>query len=105
MGTYENIRDFKIAQVQCRKTCRQAKKNSFKHYVSKINNKTPMSKIWKMIKKMKETYKEPIKHIEYPDGSFSESPKEVADEIGKTFSKNSNSKTLQKTRYMRRERS
>ena len=96
-ATYENIRDFKIAQAQCRKTCRQAKKNSFKHYVSKINNKTPMSKIWKMIKKMKGTFKEPIKHIKNPDGSFSESPKEVADEIGKTFSKNSNSSNYSKT--------
>ena len=58
--TFENITDFKIAQAQCRQTCRQAKRNSFKKYVSKINNKTPMSKIWKMIKKLKGTYKEPI---------------------------------------------
>ena len=88
-GTYENIRDFKIAQALCRKTCRQAKKNSLRSYVSKINKNTPMSKVWKMIKKMKGTYKESIKHIKKPDGHFAETPKDVANEIGNSFSKNS----------------
>ena len=92
--TFENITDFKIAQAQCRQTCRQAKRNSFKKYVSKINNKTPMSKIWKMIKKLKGTYKEPIQHIKTSDGSFLETSKEIADEIGKTISKNSSSENF-----------
>ena len=95
--SYENIRDFKIAQALCRKTCREAKKTSFKNYVSKINNKTPMTKIWKMIKKMKGTYKESINHIKKHDGNFAESEKDVADEIGKTFSKNSSSSNYNQT--------
>ena len=37
--SYENIGDFKIAQALCRKTCHEAKKTSFKNYVSKITTK------------------------------------------------------------------
>lgn len=96
-GTYENIRDFKIAQAQSRKTCREAKKNSFRSYISKINNKTPMSKIWKIIKKMKGTYKESVKHIEKSDGNFAETAKDVANEIGNAFSKNSSPSNYNKT--------
>ena len=60
-----------------------------------------MSKVWKMIKKMKGTYKESIKHIKKSDGNFAETPKDVANEIGNSFSKNSSpsnyTKTFQKT--------
>ena len=51
--TNENIKIFRIAQANCRQICRSAKKKSFQKYISKINNNTPMSKIWKMIKKTK----------------------------------------------------
>ena len=95
-GTPENIKNFKIAQATCRKTCREAKKSSFKKYISKINNKTPMNKVWKMIKKLKGTHKETFKHILREDGSFAETKTDIANEIATTLSKNSSSENYNK---------
>ena len=35
--SFENIENFRKARAKCRATCRQAKQNSFKKYISKIN--------------------------------------------------------------------
>ena len=96
-GTQENIKNFKIAQANCRKTCREAKKSSFKKYISKINNKTPMNKIWKMIKKLKGTHRETFKHILKEDGSFAETKTDIANEIAASLSKNCSSENYNKT--------
>ena len=96
-NTYENITNFKIAQAKCRQICRNAKKTSFEKFISKINHKTPMTKIWKMIKKLKGTYKETAKHITKEDGSTAETETEVANEIAKTIEKNSSSENYNNT--------
>ena len=90
--TNENIKIFKIAQANCRQICRTAKKQSFQKYISKINNNTPMSKIWKMIKKLKGTNKETIKHITKEDGTMAETESDIANEIANSLSNNSSSK-------------
>ena len=87
--TPDNIKNFKIAQAHCRQTCRQEKKKSFEHFISKINKNTPMTKIWKMIKKLNGTNKESVKHIQKEDGTIAETEKEIANEIAQTLSKNS----------------
>ena len=48
----ENLKNFKIARAKSRRTIRESKRNSFKNYASKINNSTPISKVFKMIKKL-----------------------------------------------------
>ena len=96
-NTHENITNFKIAQAKCRQVCRNAKKTSFEKFISKINHKTPMTKIWKMIKKLKGTYKETVKHITKEDGSTAETETEVANEIAKTIEKNSSSENYNNT--------
>ena len=91
----ENEKLFKIARANARKIVRQSKRNSFKKYASKINNKTPISKVFKMIKKFKGTYKEPLQHIKTED-SFAETDKDVANEIASALSKNSSSQNYNK---------
>ena len=49
--TIRNIIQYKIERAKSRKICQQAKTDSFKNYVSKINRNTPMTKIWSMVKK------------------------------------------------------
>ena len=90
--TNNNIKNFRIAQANSRRTCRSAKKESFKKYISKINHNTPMSKIWKMIKKLKGNNKESIKHITKENGTIAETEKEIANEIAKTLSDKSSNR-------------
>ena len=90
--TCENIKNFRIAQANSRQICRTAKKESFKRYISKVNNNTPMSKIWKMIRKLKGTNKDTIKHITKEDGTIAETEQDIANEIAKSLSDKSSTK-------------
>ena len=96
-GDPNDLTNFKIARAQCRQTIRQAKRNSFKKYVGKINNRTPMKKIWKMIKKLKGTHKETIQHTVNSDGTTAETERDVANSIATCLSKNSSSKNYNNT--------
>ena len=89
-STPENFKNFKIARAKSRFIIRQSKRDCFKKYVSKINNTTPISKVFKMIKKFNGTFKEPIQHIS-KNNTFVETNKEIANEIASTLSKNSSS--------------
>ena len=95
--TPNNIKNFRIAQANCRQTCRSAKKESFQKYISRINSNTPMSKIWKMIKKLKGTNKESVKHILCEDGTYAETESAIANEIAASLSKNSSSDNYNQT--------
>ena len=55
-----------------------------------------MSKIFKMVKKLKGTNKETIQQIKKLDDTFAETEKDVAEEIGKSFAKNSSSENYSK---------
>ena len=48
----ETVKNLKIAQARCRQDIREAKRTSFRKYISKINNKTPMNKIRKKKKNL-----------------------------------------------------
>ena len=89
----EDLIAFKKARAQARRTFRECKRNSFRNYVSKINNRTPMSKIWKMIKKLKgsETNTS-VKHLDRADGSTAETEFDISNTLADTLSKNSSSK-------------
>ena len=77
-----------MARAQTRKTIRESKRNSFKKYVSKVNNNTPTSKIFKIIKKLKGTLKDSIQHISYNNTNH-ETEKSVANAITSSLSTNS----------------
>ena len=94
-ASQETLRNFKIARAQARKIVRESKRNSFKKYASKINSKTPISKVFQMIKKLKGTQREPIQHI-ISGNNTSETEKLVANEIASTFAKNSSTENYNK---------
>ena len=82
---------FKIARADCRRVIRQAKRNSFRRLVSKVNHRTPLKKVFNIVKKLRGTQADTIQHILGEDGKFSETEKEVANSIAASFSKNSSS--------------
>ena len=87
----EDFIAFKKARAQARRTIKDAKRNSFRKYVSKINPQTPMHKVWKIVKKLKGTHTDSIKHVRKPDGSMAETEQDIANCIASTLSQNSSS--------------
>ena len=93
----EDLKSFKIARANSRRVLRESKRNSFKKYISKINNQTPLGKVWKMVKKLRGTQdNNSIKHLNLPDGSVAETATDISNSLAQTFSKNSSSDNFSK---------
>ena len=89
----EDLINFKKCRANARRILRSSKRTSFRKYVGKINNQTPMNKIWKIVNKLRGTKSgDAIQHIHLPDGSVAESEVDVANSIAKTLAENSSSK-------------
>ena len=50
--TTDNHNHFKIFRAKARRTVRQSKKKSWQNYVSKLNSRTSIKKVWEMVKKI-----------------------------------------------------
>ena len=93
----EDLKLYKIARALCRKVLRESKRTSFRNYVSKINSQTPLTKVWKMVKKLRGTDDScSIGHIDLPDGSRAESEKDISNAIADTLTENSSSNNYKK---------
>ena len=47
-----NLNDVKVFRAKARRTVKLSKRKSWRSYVSKINHKTPIKKVWDMIRKI-----------------------------------------------------
>lgn len=90
--TKTNLINYKQAFAKARQTLRRAKRDSWRHYVSKLNSKTSSTrKTWEIVRKISGKHKRtPIKYLKTNIGVAS-SAKEMADALGQTFAKNSSS--------------
>jgi ribonuclease HI len=80
---------FKRLAATARKTIRQAKNNSWRQYVSSINRLTPISAVWKRIKKMKSKYAAPRLPVIIDNGTLIGDQTEVANAIASSFAQTS----------------
>lgn len=88
--TMDNIISFKKARAHARRTIREHKRESFRNFVSSIGSRTPLTKVWKMIKNMKGSGSTPSVHLlKRADGSVAETKKEIADELAGRLAYNS----------------
>ena len=51
--TQSNLSSFRIFRAKARRTIKHKKKDSWKQFVSSINHRTPMTKVWNMINRIK----------------------------------------------------
>ena len=86
-----NIINYHRLRAISRGVCRRAKKACLVKYISKINYRTKTSEIWKIVKKMKGTFKEPFSHLKDEAGNLVDSAHDIANNIGRTVSTNSSS--------------
>ena len=89
--TKTNLNACKILRAKARRIIKQAKRSSWKDFISKINTRTPMTTIWNMIKKINgKNQSMKYSHIKVDDKIY-ESKEEIANILGRTFKSNSSS--------------
>ena len=88
-----NFNDIKVFRAKARRTIKLSKRKSWRSYVSKINHKTPIKKVWDMIRKICGKNKSPsYTHLNMVGtDSKATSKTDIADTLGETFCHNSSS--------------
>ena len=90
--TGANLKNVKIQRAKARRTIKLAKRNTWKSYVSKLNHKTPIKKVWNMIRKISGKSKAPsYTHLNTCRETKATSKEDIANTLGETFLKNSSS--------------
>ena len=93
----ENLIRTKVMRAKARRTIKTAKRSSWQKYISKINSRTPMKKVWNMIRKISGKKKSSkLVHINNSDGTKCLNKKDIADALGNAFHKNSSSEHYSK---------
>ena len=90
-STKTNLNACKILRAKARRVIKQAKRSSWKDFISKINARTPMTTIWNMIKKINgKNQSMKYSNIKVDDKIY-ESKEQVANILGRTIKSNSSS--------------
>ena len=91
--TKENLNKVKNFRAKARRTIKASKRKSWQSYVSNLNYKTPIKKVWDMIRKISGKSKSPsFCHLNTKRGTKATSKEEIANTLGETFLDNSSSR-------------
>ncbi len=86
-----NLNTYKILNAKARRTFKQHKRQSWRNFVSRINSRTPISKVWNMIQKIKgKGSKFSIHHLKDGDQLLTNTS-DIANKLAETFAKHSSS--------------
>ena len=87
--TTQNLENVRIARAKARRITNHKRRDSWKNYVSKLTTRTPLCKVWNMVKKMKgKNAKAGVQHLK-KDNEVLTAKEDIAEELAKTFEKNS----------------
>ena len=96
--TPQNLEQVKIFRAKARRTVRQAKKKSWQNYVSKLNSRSSIKKVWQMIRKISGKNKSTsVNHLKKSNSETATDKKDIANCLAETISKNSSSSHYSKT--------
>ena len=88
---HSKLSSFRIHRAKARRTIKQKKRASWKQFVSSINNRTPMNKIWNMINRIKgRKISATVKHLSVNNKVITDKVK-IANALGEQLSFNSSS--------------
>ena len=91
--TKENLNNVKNFRAKARRTLKASKRKSWKSYVSNLNHKTPIKRVWDMIRKISGKSKSlSFTHLNTKRGTKATSKEEIANTFGETFLDNSSSR-------------
>jgi len=87
--TQHNIENYRVIRAQTRRVIKTSKRHSWQTYVSKVNSRTSIKKVWSMVHKIAgKSSSCNIKHLNINNTEITEIP-DIANSLGQTFSKNS----------------
>ena len=85
----ENYMHSKLARAKARRTIKVTKRTSWRQYVNKLNSRTPVKKVWDIIRKVSgKNKKSECVHINHGNKCFS--TKEISNALGENFQKKQN---------------
>ena len=97
--TSDNLNHYRIFRAKARRTIKSTKRKSWRTYVSNLNYKTPIKKVWDMVRKISGKSKSASYHhlnTNFNDATSDETKsttkQDIADTLGFTFSRNSSSR-------------
>jgi hypothetical protein len=86
-----NLDNCRKSRAKARRTVNTEKRQSWRGFVSKINSRTPINKVWNMISKIKgKGTKTTVQHLKVDDNLLT-SKLDIANTLAETISKNSSS--------------
>ena len=84
----ENHMHSKLARAKARRTIKDAKRTSWRQYVNKLNSRTPIKKVWDMIRKVSgKNKKSECVHLKSSNGNMCYATKEISNALGENFQK------------------
>ena len=90
--TIHNSNRYHTIRAKARRVIRSNKRKSWKNYVSRLNHKTKIGKVWDMIRKISGKFKtRAVHHLKNPDGTISKTTSEISNTLAKHYSKSSSS--------------
>ena len=95
--TKDNLNTYRVFRAKARRTIKSSKRKSWRNYVSNLNYKTPIKKVWDMVRKISGKSKSAShQHLNKNFNGGAESKattkKDIADTLGSTFCDNSSNK-------------
>ena len=89
--THDNLNNYRIFRAKARRTIKESKKKSWKQYVSKLNSRTSIKKVWDMVRKIQGKGKSSsLGHLNVNNKKVT-SKKDISNTLADAFSKNASS--------------
>ena len=89
--THDNLNNYRIFRAKARRTIKKSKKKSLRQYVSKLNSRTSIKKVWDMVRKIQGKGKSSSLGHLYVNNKKVTSKKDISNTLADAFSKNSSS--------------
>ena len=64
---HQNLENFRVFRAKARRTIRESKRKSWKQYVSRLNSRTSIKKVWDMVRKIQGTSRKLLRIKVTPD--------------------------------------
>ena len=85
------MENFRVFRAKARRTIRESKRKSWKQYVSRLNSRTSIKKVWDIVRKIQGKGKSTsVNHLKKNNDNIT-SKKDIANTLADSFSKNSSS--------------
>ena len=88
---HQNLENFRVFRAKARRTIRESKRKSWKQYVSRLNSRTSIKKVWDMVRKIQGKIKSTsVNHLKKYNDNIT-SKKDIVNTLADSFSKYSSS--------------